>query len=118
VMVVLALSNNCSTQVVSLSVRLSGVLEVLVLWKWTVLLLRYVQQYRVVENLTSFPWYSPVPLRGSRLSIYSFSRNLAVRTSLVTRLLLSKYHHGCVGPALQRMQTRIIAHFLWLQSGR
>ena len=33
VTVVLALSNNCSTRAVSSSVGLSGVLEVLVLWK-------------------------------------------------------------------------------------
>ena len=41
VTVVSALSNNCSTLAVSSSAGLSGVSEVLVLWKCTVLLLRY-----------------------------------------------------------------------------
>jgi len=54
-----------------------------------------------MEYLTSFSWYCPVPLNGCRLSIYSISRNLAVRSSSNTWSLLSKYCQGCVGPALQ-----------------
>jgi len=55
VTVVSALSNNCSTQAVLSSVGLSGVSEALVPWRWTVLLLRYVQQFLCGEYLTSFP---------------------------------------------------------------
>jgi len=90
VMVVLAHSSSCSTQAVLSSVGLSGLSEALVLWIWTVPLLRYVQQFWYLEYLTSFPWYSLVPLNGCRLSMYSLSRNLAVRSSSDTWLLLSK----------------------------
>jgi len=69
VMVVSALSNNCSTWVVLSSVGLSGVSEALVPWMWTVLLLRYIQQFLCGEYLTSFPWYFLVPFNGCRLSM-------------------------------------------------
>jgi len=49
-MVVSVLSNISWTRAVSSSARLSRVSEVLVLWKWTVRLLRYIQQYQVFEN--------------------------------------------------------------------
>ena len=90
VTVVLALSNNCLTLAVSSSAGLSGVSEVLLPWIWTVLLLRYTQQYRLIEYRTSFPWYCPVPLIGCTLSMYSLLRNLAVRNSSETRSLSSK----------------------------
>jgi len=90
VTVVSARSNNCSTWVVLSSVGLSGVSETLVLWIWTVLLLRYIQQYRSKEYLTSFPWYCPVPLRGCRLLMYSLLRNLAMRNSSLTVSLSSR----------------------------
>src|SRR6266581_4544536 len=92
--VVSVLSNISWTLAVSSS-ESAGVSEALVPWRWTVLLLRYTQQFRFVEYWTSFPWYCPVPLRGSRLSIYSLSRNPAVKTSTPTGSLSSKYRQGC-----------------------
>ena len=86
--VIFILSNISSTWVVLLSVGDSGVSKALVLWIWTVQLLRYTQQYQAGENLTSFPWYCPVPLRGCRLLMYSLSRNLAISTSLATVLFI------------------------------
>src|SRR6266705_6909673 len=100
--VVSILSNISLTWAVSSSVGLSGVSEALVLWKWTVLLLRYTQPDWVNEYRTSFPWYVPVPFNGCRLSIYSLLRNLAVRNSSPISSLSSKSCQGCVGPALQR----------------
>ena len=105
VTVVSALSNNCSTRAVSSSVGLSGVSEVLELWIWTVLLLRYVQQFHCGEYLTSFPWYWPVPFNGCRLSIYSLSRNGAVRRSSDICSLSSKSCQGWLGPALQSTES-------------
>ena len=105
VTVVSACSNNCSTLAVSSSVGLSGVSEALVPWIWTVLLLRNVQQFRSMEYLTSFPWYCPVPLNIFRLSILSWSRYWAVRSSSEICSLSSKYRQGCDGPALQNVES-------------
>ena len=73
--------NISSTRAVLSSAGLSGVCDLLVPWKWIVLLLRYTQQFCCVEYLASLPLYCPVPWSGSRLSICSASRNLAVRSS-------------------------------------
>src|SRR6266581_5287492 len=101
--VVSVLSNISWTRAVSSSSELAGVSEALVLWKWTVLLLRYTQRFFDRLYLTSFPWYCPVPFNGCRLSIYSLFRKLAVRRSLLTGSLSSKSCQGCEGPALQKI---------------
>src|SRR6266581_5664470 len=88
--VVSVLSNISWTWAVSSSSELAGVSDALVPWKWTVLLLRYIQQFRFSEYWTSFPWYCPVPLIGFRLSIYSLSKNPAEKTSIPTSSLSSK----------------------------
>jgi len=101
------LSNISSTWAVSLSAGLSGVSEALDPWKWTAWLLRYTQRCCSRLYLTSFPWYCPVPYNGCRLSIYSVSRNLAVRRSSLTSALSSKSCQGCEGPALQKMSLSV-----------
>ena len=101
--VVSVLSNISWTRAVSSSSESAGVSEVLVPWKWTVLLLRYTQRFFDGLYLTSFPWYCPVPCNGCRLSIYSLSRKLAVKCSLLTNSLSSKSCQGCEGPVLQKI---------------
>ena len=102
-MVVSVLSNIFWTREVSSLSELPGVSEGLVLWKCTVLLLRYTQRCLSRLYLTSFPWYCPVPLNGCKLSIYSLFRNSAVRRSSLTGSLSSKSRQGCEGPALQKI---------------
>src|SRR6266581_2357209 len=103
--VVSVLSNISWTRAVSSSSESAGVSEVLVPWKWTVLLLRYSQRFFSGLYLTSFPWYCPVPCNRYRLSIYSLFRKLAVRRSSLINSLSSKSRQGCEGPALQKISS-------------
>jgi len=89
-MIVSVLFKISSMQAVLSSTGLLGVSDTLVPWKWTVRLLRYTQQFHLTAYLTSFPSYCPVPVSVCRLSMYSLSRNLAVRSSSETSLLSSK----------------------------